>query len=73
MRVAAGITVFGHNVSLVFAHGLLEVMPELAEMAESIELADVAPASLYDDPEVAQLSEADFFELIERSDHVINV
>ena len=28
MRVAAGITVFGHDVALVFAHGRLEVVPK---------------------------------------------
>ncbi len=73
MRVAAGITVFGHHVSLVFAHGLLESSPEIMEGAELIELADVAPFSLFDDPEIPDLSAHLFAGLLEKSDAVINV
>lgn len=73
MRVAAGITIFGHRVSLVFAHGLLEITPEVERSAELVELADVEPRSLHDDPEVARISEREFDRLIEASDVVINV
>ncbi len=73
MRVAAGITVFGHHVSLVFAHGLLELSPEVVEGAELLELAEVAPFSLFDDPEVPDLPAHSFAGLLEKSDAVINV
>ena len=73
MRVAAGITVFGHHVSLVFAHGLLELSPETMEGAELIELADVAPFSLFDDPEIPNLPAHSFASLLGKSDAIINV
>ncbi|MGI9304472.1 MAG: hypothetical protein ACR2RB_17465 [Gammaproteobacteria bacterium] len=73
MRVAAGITVFGHHVALVFAQGVLEVNSEMEEFAELLELADIEPRSLYDDPEVPGISERDFTRLVEQSDFVINV
>ena len=73
MRVAAGITVFGHHVSLVFAHGLLELSPEVRESAELIELADVTPFSLCNDPEIPDLPAHLFAGLLEKSDAVINV
>lgn len=73
MRVAAGITVFGHQVALVFAHGRLEVVPEMEQFAELIELAEISPKSLYDDPEVPSISNDDFYRIVEAADFVINV
>ena len=73
MRVAAGITVFGHEVALVFAHGRLEVVPEMEPFAELIELAEISPKSLHDDPEVPGISEREFHRLVEASEFVINV
>ena len=73
MRVAAGITVFGHEVALVFAHGRLEVVPEMEQFAELIELAEISPKSLYDDPEVPGISDREFHRLVEESEFVINV
>ena len=73
MRVAAGITIFGHQVALVFAHGRLEITPDLEQSAELVELADIEPQSLYDDPEVPGISESEFDRLVEASDFVINV
>ena len=73
MRVAAGVTIFGHRVSLVFAHGVLEATPDVERSAELVELADIEPRSLHDDPEVPRISEREFDRLIEASDVVINV
>ena len=73
MRVAAGITVFGHRAELVFAHGPLDVVPEMEELAELLELADVSPQSLHDDDEVPGISDSDFHCLVESVDFVINV
>ena len=73
MRVAAGITVFGHEVALVFAHGRLEVVPEMEQLAELIELAEISPKSLVDDPEVPGISDREFHRLVEESEFVINV
>ncbi len=67
------LSVFGHHVSLVFDHGLLELSPEIMEGAELIELADVASFSLFDDPEIPDLPVHLFAGLLEKSDAVINV
>ena len=40
MRVAAGLTIFGHEVRFLFA-GQFEVKPRFEENAELLELADV--------------------------------
>ena len=73
MRVAAGITVFGHRAELVFAHGPLEVVPAMEELAELLDLADVSPRSLHDDDEVPGISDDAFHALVESADFVINV
>ena len=73
MRVAAGITVFGHRAELVFAHGPLEVVPEMEELAELLDLAEISPRSLHDDDEVPAISDDDFHALVESVDFVINV
>jgi len=73
MRVAAGITVFGHQAELVFAHGPLEVVPAMEELAELLDLAGISPRSLHDDEEVPGISDGDFHALVEAMDFVINV
>lgn len=43
MRVAAGLTIFGHAVDLVFMGGPLAETEENAAMAELLELSGIAP------------------------------
>lgn len=43
MRVAAGLTIFGHKVRLVFMTGPVAETEETAAQAELLELSDVAP------------------------------
>lgn len=43
MRVAAGLTIFGHRVRLVFMDRPLEENAETTEQAELLELADIMP------------------------------
>jgi hypothetical protein len=43
MRVAAGLTIFGHKVRLVFMNGPVEETPENLEQAETLELCDIEP------------------------------
>lgn len=45
MRVAAGLTIFGHRVRLVFMTGLVEDSEANAEQAELLELAEIEPES----------------------------
>lgn len=43
MRVAAGLTIFGHKVRLVFMTGPVAETPENAAQAELLELSNIAP------------------------------
>jgi len=43
MRVAAGLTIFGHKVRLVFMTGPVEDTEENAAKAELLELSEIAP------------------------------
>lgn len=43
MRVAAGLTIFGHGVRLIFMTGPIAENEENAAQAELLELADIAP------------------------------
>ncbi len=43
MRVAAGLTIFGHVVDLVFLGAPVAQTDENAAMAELLELSDIAP------------------------------
>ncbi|MCK9382991.1 MAG: hypothetical protein M0P95_18260 [Sulfuritalea sp.] len=43
MRVAAGLTIFGHQVSLIFMTGPVAETPENAANAELLELTGIEP------------------------------
>ena len=43
MRVAAGLTIFGHKVRLVFMTEPVADTPENAQQAELLELSDIKP------------------------------
>ena len=43
MRVAAGLTIFGHKVRLVFMTAPVADTPENARQAELLELSDITP------------------------------
>ena len=51
MRVAAGLTIFGHRLRLVFMDRVVEETPENAAMAELLELSDIAPEPTVGDQE----------------------
>ncbi len=75
MRVAAGLTIFGHEVRLVFMTGPVAETPENAQQAELLELADIAPETT-----VAAMAEAlplldppALAAAIAASDHVLNL
>ncbi len=75
MRVAAGLTIFGHRVRLVFMNGPVADTEANAELAELLELSDIAPEST--SPEMAGalpvLDAASLAAAIAASDHVVNV
>lgn len=45
MRVAAGLTIFGHHVGLVFMTGPVAETPENAANAELLELTGIQPST----------------------------
>jgi len=45
MRVASGLTIFGHSVSLVFMHRTLTDEEANSEQAELLDLADIVPVT----------------------------
>lgn len=75
MRVAAGLTVYGHTVRLVFMSRALNEAELSSEHAELLELADVVPETT-----VAEMSERfavlgpeQLAGMIGRATHVVNV
>lgn len=73
MRVAAGLTIFGHHVDLVFVDKVVEETEANFEQAEMLELCEIEPASLVDDPNVRKLGAAEFGSLLRQSRFIINI
>lgn len=75
MRVAAGLTIFGHTVSLVFMHRSLTENEAESEQAELLELADIEPVTTVKSMEkhFDFLDEAALGVLLRSADHVVNV
>lgn len=75
MRVAAGLTIMGHDVRIVFMHAALAETSENAEAAELLELSDIEPqttvAAMADD--VPLLDAAGLASAIAASDRVVNL
>jgi len=75
MRVAAGLTIFGHDVSLVFMHRPLTEDEASAEQAELLELADIEPVTTVDSmrEHLTVLSENELGNLLRDAELVVNV
>ena len=75
MRVAAGLTIFGHDVRLVFMTGPVEETEANAEQAELLELAEIVPettvAEMGDD--LALLDAAALGQAIAEADRVVSL
>ena len=75
MRVAAGLTIMGHGVRIVFMGEALTETPENAEAAELLALSDIEPettvAAMADD--VPFLDAAGLAAAIAASDRVVNL
>lgn len=73
MRVAAGLTIFGHCVDLVFVDRAVEESEENIAQAELLELSDIAPLSLVDDPNVPRIDSDAFARIVSAADRVISL
>lgn len=75
MRVAAGLTIVGHEVRLVFMNKPVAETEENAEQAELLELCDIEPqttvAAMEEDLEF--LNAKALAEAIKSSDHVVSI
>jgi len=73
MRVAAGLTIFGHQVKLVFMTSPVAETEENTEQAELLELSDIVPVTTLAGTELEQIHPAHLaLEMLE-SDGVINL
>lgn len=73
MRVAAGLTIFGHQVRLVFMTGPVAETPENIEQAETLELCDIEPETTVLDQDLSYLSPHALSLALIESDTVINI
>ena len=73
MRVAAGLTIFGHEVRLVFMGREVADTADNREQAELLELADLEPQTTLHDSELPHLSEAALMELCLEADAVLSL
>ena len=73
MRVASGLTIYGHVVQLVFADRCLEESDETIAQAETLDLADITPVSLLDDPLMERINHDDFRALTESANHILSI
>ncbi len=74
MRVAAGLTIFGHAVELVFMDHIVEDNEANRAQAEMLELADIVPRTTVEaDADLECVNNCALAQLVERADHVLNV
>ncbi len=73
MRVAAGLTIFGHHVELVFIDRVVEESAENIEQAELLELSEIEPVSLVDDPNIDRIDDNRLTALLLGCQHVVNI
>ena len=73
MRISAGLTIFGHEVDLIFVDRIVEETEENMAQAELLELSDIEPLSLVDDPNIDRIQHQQLDEYMRKADHVINL
>ena len=73
MRVAAGLTIFGHQVELIFVDSIVEETEENMAQAELLELSEIEPVSLLDDPNLNRIDDDQLASSLLWADHVINL
>ncbi len=73
MRVAAGLTIFGHMVRLIFMDRPVKENAENLEQAELLELADIVPETTVEGQDLAHLTSSELALAMIECDAVINV
>ena len=75
MRVAAGLTIYGHEVRIVFMSEAVAETEENAKQAELLELADIILETTVSEmaEDLAFLDSAALAQVINESDQIINI
>ena len=73
MRVSAGLTIFGHTVSLIFMDRVVEENDENMAQAELLELSEIEPISMVEDPNLDQIDYSQLNSYLDGADHVLNL
>jgi hypothetical protein len=75
MRVAAGLTIYGHEVRIVFMNEPVSETEENVKQAELLELADIIPETTVSEmvDDLPFLDSAALAQVINESDHIINI
>ncbi len=73
MRVAAGLTIFGHQVRLVFMTAPVAETPENVRHAELLELSDIQPETTVSGQELPHVGAAALSLAMIKSDAVISL
>jgi len=73
MRMAAGLTIAGHGVRLIFMNGPVAETPENAEQAETLELCDIEPETTVAGEELPFVDGAALSLALLKADSVINL
>ena len=72
MRVAAGLTIFGHTPNVVFLVPVPDT-PENAEMAELLEFSDIEAKTTLPGQSLPQIGSEDLAAAVVAADEVINI
>ena len=75
MRVAAGLTIYGHEVRIVFMDKIVAETEENEKQAELLELADILPETTVSamSDELVFLDSVALAQVITESDQIINI
>ncbi len=75
MRVAAGLTIYGHEVRIVFMNETVAETEENAKQSELLELADIIPETTISEmaDDLPFLNSTALAQVIDESDHIINI
>jgi hypothetical protein len=75
MRVASGLTIYGHEVRIVFMDKIVAETEENAKQAELLELADILPETTVSamSDELVFLDSVALAQVITESDQIINI
>jgi|TARA_B110000263_G_scaffold187373_1_gene165015 hypothetical protein len=75
MRVAAGLTIYGHEVRIVFMNEPVSETEENTKQSELLELADIIPETTISEmaDDFPFLDSAALAQVIDESDHIINI